>query len=1205
VALLASALPAFATTTYYIAANGSDSNNGTSKATPWLHAPGMPNCSGTCASTTPVAGNHIIFRGGDTWHFGNSSLSPFVGGSCVGNTGTGNYVCWNWQWSGSSGNPIYIGVDQTWYSGSSWVRPVMNGDNPLWTGSGYPASCASNFAADTTSSADSSFVQINQSYVTFDNFEFVGLCYTGNPNIVTYLTEEGGDALNVITSNYYGHGWTRTSAAGESNYCVNSEGGGTAIDNNQYVGFVCDGSDSPHWPSGTSSGNCPSTSGVNGCATGGGIYGRASYVSQSVMRYLSDAVVAGEVCSWHDNLIEYIYNSPVIGAQHSNYLNNDNSNACTNVSIYNNVFRHGFANEAFYLTPGSSGNLYFFNNVMYDMMNGESGGSAFANPAGCAYLIGQSSGTANFYFYGNTMGDGSCQFSPGLADGGGTGNFSGNVSWENNQFIGYTTHSVSKSSCTSGALCPLNTTACTTGCTLSNSTDNGGELYQTEAAANAQGYTASNEYAPTTGGATLGTGANLAGSCSTFSSDSALCSGTSDGALEQAGSGGEVAIYPAIAVVARPASGAWDVGAYQFSNSGNWYVSASGSDSNSCTAVGSPCLTLAHAESLSSAADTINIAAGTYRLSTSLSNAAGAIVAKANQTFTGPACTPTSAACSAILSGSVQFTSGQILGPDSFGNYYVTGQTQHGLVGTGTCDSGWSGCNYPEDVFVNGVPYQHLGISSEATLSAGTWWFDYATTTIYLPSTLTPTFVGANTVETSVLETAFLTTASGVTIENLSFEEFAAPLDSGAVDPAYGSTPSTSSSLNWTVQNSYFTLNHGVGARIAFGMQIVDNVFTVNGNLGAGGGTPAGTGITPSGLVMQGNTVTYNNYAHFNPGFQGGGLKFGNTAYAVIRGNNVSYNLGQGVHFDDDSPYPLIDGNTVNYNVDPVSGTGQGIILEISTVAATFRNNIARYNGESASTGPNYQIGFADSGGPLGDSVGDQMYCNVMEADNSSVHMQQFSVFASNRGNNLVQPFMGQQVVSVGNYVHHNTVIWDAGSTVATGYEQNDATNQPNFFADNTPPNFNQYHAPTTTAAQFTYDNNNSGSNTNKTFANYQAAGADVNGTIDTINSSGFPTVAITSPIDQTSVGNPVTISASASDTSGIAKVEIYVDWTLTATLTSSPYTYSWSGTGGAHTVAAMAYSNAGVRSCNAVSLNEASGVGPPPAPANLTIVVN
>ena len=40
-------------TTYYIAANGSDSNNGTSKTTPWLHAPGMPNCTSNCACDDP------------------------------------------------------------------------------------------------------------------------------------------------------------------------------------------------------------------------------------------------------------------------------------------------------------------------------------------------------------------------------------------------------------------------------------------------------------------------------------------------------------------------------------------------------------------------------------------------------------------------------------------------------------------------------------------------------------------------------------------------------------------------------------------------------------------------------------------------------------------------------------------------------------------------------------------------------------------------------------------------------------------------------------------------------------------------------------------------------------------------------------------------------------------------------------------------
>src|SRR4029077_8605659 len=74
----ATAGSAFATS-YYVAANGSDSNNGTSESTPWLHAPGMSTCTATCSATTINAGDSIIFRGGDTWHFGNSGLSPFAG----------------------------------------------------------------------------------------------------------------------------------------------------------------------------------------------------------------------------------------------------------------------------------------------------------------------------------------------------------------------------------------------------------------------------------------------------------------------------------------------------------------------------------------------------------------------------------------------------------------------------------------------------------------------------------------------------------------------------------------------------------------------------------------------------------------------------------------------------------------------------------------------------------------------------------------------------------------------------------------------------------------------------------------------------------------------------------------------------------------------------------------------------------------------
>ena len=411
---------------------------------------------------------------------------------------------------------------------------------------------------------------------------------------------------------------------------------------------------------------------------------------------------------------------------------------------------------------------------------------------------------------------------------------------------------------------------------------------------------------------------------------------------------------------------------------------------------------------------------------------------------------------------------------------------------------------------------------------------------------------------------------NGVTIQNLTIEEFASPTQAGAIDPAFGSNANPSTSINWTIQNCYITLNHGEGVRAAFGEQILNNVLHTNGQLGIGGGAPAGAGITPSGILVQGNTITNNNYAHVNPGFGAGGIKFGNTANAIVRGNIVQNNLGNGIHFDVDSISALVDGNTVTDNTDV---GGDGIAFEISNVGAIFRNNVVQRNGVGGS-GPSYQMASANSAGV-------QMYCNVVEISNSA-HEQAIAVFASNRGNNTVQPFLGQQIVSVNNTVHHNTVIWDGTHAGAVWGAQHDSANQPNFFSLNPGFDYNTYHLPSLTMTPFLRSTNN----TAWTFAQFQAAGQDVHGSADTNITSGYPAVAITSPADQSSFANSVTIAATASDKSGINKVEIYVDWKLQATLTS-PYNFNWTnGATGTHTVAAMAYSNAGIRSCYAVTLN-------------------
>jgi trimeric autotransporter adhesin len=602
-----------------------------------------------------------------------------------------------------------------------------------------------------------------------------------------------------------------------------------------------------------------------------------------------------------------------------------------------------------------------------------------------------------------------------------------------------------------------------------------------------------------------------------------------------------------------------------------WYVSPAGSNSNNCLSGGTACLTIAHAESLSAAGDTINIGAGTYRLSPGGSSTTGSIPAKSNQTFVGPACTPTSGPCQAVISGGISIA-GLALGPDASGNWYVTGQTQHGAVNSSaSCDTGWGGCIYPEDLFFNGVPLQHVVASSESTLTATQWWFDYTNHIIYFHQN-----PEGNTVETSVLETAFSPNgANNITINGLTFEEFASPVQSGAIDPAYGTTSNSNSSTNWTIENSYLTLNHGAGIRVAFGMQVLNSVLTNNGNFGTGGGPPAGNiPVTPSGVVIQGNTVTYNNYAHVSPAFGAGGMKFGNAANVIVRGNTVNNNIGDAIDFDSNSWNPLIDGNTVQNNVDPGNTGGTGIVCEIGEGGCTIRNNVIQFEGKGGTVGVQSST-TSDA----------QAYCNVVtQTGNSNVV---WGVNTTDRGYFTNTPNLGAYIVSAGNWFHHNTIIWNSGQTGQVGYYQNDTTNQPNFFANNTPPDYNAYHGPSTSVSQFVYDNNDSGSNTPKTFASYQAEGADVHGTFDTLYTSGFPTVSITSPADQSFVTSPVTVAATASDASGINNVELYVDWNLAATATSSPYNFTLSGlTPGAHTVAAIAYSNAGIRNCYAVTLN-------------------
>jgi beta-lactamase superfamily II metal-dependent hydrolase len=92
------------------------------------------------------------------------------------------------------------------------------------------------------------------------------------------------------------------------------------------------------------------------------------------------------------------------------------------------------------------------------------------------------------------------------------------------------------------------------------------------------------------------------------------------------------------------------------------------------------------------------------------------------------------------------------------------------------------------------------------------------------------------------------------------------------------------------------------------------------------------------------------------------------------------------------------------------------------------------------------------------------------------------------------------------------------------------------------------------------------------------------------------PTTAITAPAPGSTVSGTITVTASAADNVGVARVEFWLDGALRATDTAAPYQWSWNtgaSSAGSHTLFSTAFDAAGnQRSSAAVSVTVA-GSGP------------
>jgi len=554
------------------------------------------------------------------------------------------------------------------------------------------------------------------------------------------------------------------------------------------------------------------------------------------------------------------------------------------------------------------------------------------------------------------------------------------------------------------------------------------------------------------------------------------------------------------------------------------------------------------------AGTTFLIYPGLYRLRTP-------IKAKNGDSFFGQtACAPPKTSCPAILSGAKLLTTFQYNGT----YYYVTGQTEQGqiTITTKQCQpqmpgypNAYPGCIYPEDLYFDGVPLVH--VTALTDVGPGKWFFDYTNHIIYFSDN-----PAGHKVETSVVPSAFTYgPANNVTIKGLTVEKFAAPILKAAIGGPQGG--SLTAGANWVGQNNEMRLNHGDGVNINYGWKIRNNYIHTNGNLGIGGGTNSTT--QQSGVLIQGNELAFNNYAHVRPVFQGGGTKTAKTRGVIFRGNYSHDNEGAGFHSDVATYYDLYDNNVVADN------TEIGIEHEIS-YNGTFRNNHLLRNGYIYPSGTHWLYGANLLSST---SQNDEAYCNTAE----------ISAEGGTGINIIGQPrekFPGN-LISQNNYFHHNTVTFDGptpplGLTGAARDSKTDICCQ-NFFSVNSF-DYNTYHLPNLSKNLFYFNDKAN------TFAQFQAAGQDAHGSANTNYTGSVPTVAITSPADKSKVSGTVDVQGNAQD--DLSKVEFYVDWKLQQTADSSPFSFAWDTNGvptGKHTVAAMAYDTEGMRACYAIWL--------------------
>ena len=419
----------------------------------------------------------------------------------------------------------------------------------------------------------------------------------------------------------------------------------------------------------------------------------------------------------------------------------------------------------------------------------------------------------------------------------------------------------------------------------------------------------------------------------------------------------------------------------------------------------------------------------------------------------------------AVLNGSQLLTSFT-----RSGNYWVaSGQTQHGSA-NGTCLSGYSGCEYPEDLFFNNVPLQR--VESLANVAAGKWYFDYSADKVYFLDDPT-----GKTVEIGVTTHAFSGSATSVTIKGLTIEKYAAPAQDGPI--SCFNVSHVCLGTGWIIESNEIRLNHGAGIRLAPDQVIRSNHIHHNGQEGLTG--------TGSNILIQDNEIAFNNTLGFDYSWEAGGTKFSNTTNLVVQGNYVHDNKGPALSLDYQNYNWLIQGNHTSRNY--VAG-----ILDELSYDGTARYNIiehdAAYPGQ-ANPGMWYACGFFNL-----DSTNAQVYGNTLSDNSNGICGVSIPRGSGNRGAFEVQNLSA----------HDNVIVQSVGSA-AGAVSASDATSL-NVYSSSWNNHWNSNTYQLSNALAYTWKG---GSSSVATVAKqWQSFGQDTAGTWISPTDSTFPSTKFT-----------------------------------------------------------------------------------------------